>query len=99
MKGWSPFAGSGKNALTFICLGCMIAAIMPTRREFLFGAAAGVAVTMLGCRKDREAVLKIPEDAEECFDLFKFFTEPNFDFEQAKNGLGITGTPKVLQSS
>lgn len=71
---------------------------MVTRREFLFVGATGAALTMLGCGT-REAVLKIPEDAEECFHLFKFFSDPNFGFEQAKNGLGITGTPKVLQSS
>lgn len=74
---------------------------MPTRREFLIGAtAAGIAFTMFGCRiGSREAVLKIPEDAEECFDLFKFFTDPALGFEQAKTGLGLTGEPKILQSS
>lgn len=71
---------------------------MVTRREFLFVGAAGSAFTMLGCRT-REAVLKIPEDAEECFHLFKFFSDPNFDLEKAKTGLGITGEPKVMRSS
>lgn len=77
----------------------MITANMHTRREFLFGAAAGVAFTMLGCRNAREAILKIPENTEECIDLFKFFTDPAFGFEQARTGLGLTGEPKVLQSS
>jgi hypothetical protein len=77
----------------------MIAANMPTRREFLFGAAAGVGVMTLGCRKELEAILKIPEDAEECLHLFKFFTDPNFDFEQARTGLSLTGKPQVLQST
>lgn len=78
----------------------MIAANMHTRREFLIGAAvAGAAFTMLGCRTTREAVLKIPEDAEECAHLFKFFTDPAFGFEQARIGFGLTGEPKVLQSS
>jgi hypothetical protein len=78
----------------------MIAANMHTRREFLYGAAAGVAFATFGCRvASREAVLKIPEDAEECFHLFKFFTDPALGFEQARTGLGLTGEPKVLQSS
>lgn len=69
---------------------------MVTRREFLFGA---VAVTTLGCRTVREAVLKIPENTEECIDLFKFFSDPAFGFDQARTGLGLTGEPKVLQST
>ncbi len=79
----------------------MIAANVQNRREFLFGAtAAGVAFTVLGCRSStREAVLKIPEDADGCVDLFKFFSDPALVFEQARTGLSLTGEPKILQSS
>jgi hypothetical protein len=74
---------------------------MVRRREFLLSAAAGLAVPILGCgiRFGREAVLKIPEDATECVDLFRFFTDPNFDFERARAGLGLTGEPRVLQAT
>ncbi len=79
----------------------MIAANMQTRREFLIGASASsLCVTLLGCRNGlREAVLKIPEDADECFDVFKFFTDSALGFEQARTAFHLTGEPKVLQSS
>jgi hypothetical protein len=54
---------------------------------------------MLGCRKVREPVLKIPENADDCLHLFNLFTDPAFDLAQARTGLGLTGEPKVLQST
>lgn len=84
--------------LAFFQLECMIVATMLRRREFLLVAAAGVAAAMFGCRTS-EAVLKIPENADECFDLFRFFTDSAFGFEQARAGLSLTGEPRVLQAS
>ncbi len=78
----------------------MITANMHTRREFLIGAAGTLAFMTLGCRNSSsKAVLKIPENAEECIHLFNFFSDPALGFEQARTGLGLTGEPKVLQSS
>lgn len=68
---------------------------MITRREFSFGALAFSAACLIGC-KERVPVLKVPENADECFDLFRFFTDPAFGLEQAKAGLGVTGEPRVL---
>jgi hypothetical protein len=53
------------------------------------------AAALIGC-KERVPVLKVPENADECFDLFRFFTDPAFGLEQAKAGLGVTGEPRVL---
>jgi hypothetical protein len=64
------------------------------RREFCFGTLALLSAALTGC-KERVPVLKIPEDADECFDLFRFFTDPAFQLEQAKNGLGVKGEPRL----
>jgi hypothetical protein len=52
-------------------------------------------VSAIGC-KERVPVLKVPENADECVDLFRFFTDPAFGLEQARAGLGVTGEPRIL---
>ena len=68
---------------------------MFTRREFCFGTLALSAAGLIGC-KERVPVLKVPEDTDECADLFRYFTDPGFGLEQARAGLGLTGEPRVL---
>lgn len=65
------------------------------RREFCLGTLGVFAATFIGC-KEHVSVLKIPEDADECVDLFRFFTEPAFGLEQARAGLGATGEPRLM---
>ena len=69
-------------------------ATMIGRREFCFGTLTFFAAVLTGC-EEHVPVLKIPENADECFDLFRFFTDPAFQLEQAKNGLGVNGEPRV----
>ena len=68
---------------------------MISRRQFCFAALAVFAAGFIGCKK-RVRVLKVPENADECADLFHFFTDPAFGLEQAKAGLGVAGEPRVL---
>jgi hypothetical protein len=63
------------------------------RREFCFGTLALFTAALTGC-KEHVPVLKVPEDADECFDLFRFFTDPAFELERAKAGLGVKGEPR-----
>ena len=67
---------------------------MIQRRDFCIGLFAAIAATA-ACR-ERVARLKVPESADECVDLFRFFTDPAFGLEQAKAGLNVTGEPRVL---
>ena len=55
---------------------------------------AAVLALMKGC-KTYVPVLKVPENADEVADLFRFFTKPDFELEQAKVGLGVTGEPRI----
>jgi hypothetical protein len=73
---------------------------MVSRRSFCGSAMSlfGLAVIGSGC-VPRKKVLKYPESAEECADLFEFFTDPAFGFDQAKAGLHITGEPKILDAT
>ena len=71
----------------------MILCIMIQRRDFCIGLFAAIAATA-ACR-ERVARLKVPEDADECVDLFRYFTDPGFGFEQAKVGLNVSGEPDV----
>ena len=66
---------------------------MIQRRDFCIGLFAAIAATA-ACR-ERVARLKVPEDADECVDLFRYFTDPDFGFEQAKVGLNVSGEPDV----
>ena len=68
---------------------------MLARREFCFGTLACFATVLTGCT-ERVPVLKIPENADECVDLFRFFTQPAFDLEGATAGLGVRGEPRLL---
>jgi hypothetical protein len=63
--------------------------------NFVLGVLAFSAAGVIGC-KERVRVLKVPENADECADLFHFFTDPAFGLEQARSGLGIASEPRVL---
>lgn len=68
---------------------------MMERREFCIGLCGAITAAGAACR-ERVARLKVPENADECADLFRFFTDPAFGLEQARLGLGLTGEPRVL---
>jgi len=72
---------------------------MITRRTFCIGVTSAAFLwAAAGCRQ-RVAVLKIPENGDECVDFFKFFTDPAFELEEARTGLKVTGEPHIYEMS
>ena len=68
---------------------------MISRRDLFLGTmGAAVLALVKGC-KSYVPVLKVPENVDEIADLFRFFTRPDFELEQAKAGLGVTGEPRI----